>query len=99
MLVHLRRVRDLLVGVARHAGLREHLEPGARVAERPGGQLDGLLGQCLEGAGTDVGHGFSPFEAVTVSPARRMPAVEVDVEVLRGHPVHCGRDEPIQKTL
>lgn len=34
-LVHLRGIRDLLEGVARNARLREHLEAGAGVAERP----------------------------------------------------------------
>ena len=40
--VHLRGVGDLLERVTRHAGLREHLEPRARVAERPRRQLDRL---------------------------------------------------------
>ena len=38
--LHLGGVGDLLVRVARHARLGEHLEPGARVAERPRRQLD-----------------------------------------------------------
>ena len=41
--VHLRGVGDLLERVAGHAGLREHAEAGAGVAERPRGQLDRLL--------------------------------------------------------
>jgi hypothetical protein len=44
--MHLGRVRDLLEGIARGAGGREDLETGARVAVRPGRDLDGLL---LEG--------------------------------------------------
>jgi hypothetical protein len=56
VLVHLRRVFELLVGVAGDAGLAEHLEPGAGVAERPRGQLDGLLRQGVHGAGAKVGH-------------------------------------------
>ena len=42
------RVGHLLVGIARHALLREHLEPRPRVAERPGGQLDPVRGQPIE---------------------------------------------------
>ena len=41
--VHLRGVGELLERVARHARLGEHLEPGARVAERPRRHLDRLL--------------------------------------------------------
>lgn len=40
-------VCDLLKGVARSAGSREHLEPGARVAERPRWQFDRLLLECV----------------------------------------------------
>jgi hypothetical protein len=55
--VDLRGVLELLERVAGDAGLAEDLEPGAGVAERPGGQLDGLRGQRVEGAGAKVGHG------------------------------------------
>ena len=40
--VHGRGVGDLLLDGARGAGGAEHLEPGAGVAEGPGGDLDGL---------------------------------------------------------
>jgi hypothetical protein len=47
--VHLAGVGDLLERVARHPGLREHLEPGAGVAERPARELDGLGPQRGQG--------------------------------------------------
>ena len=50
VLVHLRGIRDLLVGVTRGAGRREDLEAGARVAERPRGQLDRLHLERLQRA-------------------------------------------------
>ena len=49
--VHLGGVLELLVRVAGDAGLAEHLEPGAGVAERPRGQLDGLLRPAPRGRG------------------------------------------------
>jgi hypothetical protein len=45
--VHGGGVVDLLVRVARHALLGEHLEPGAGVAERPRRRLDPLRPQGL----------------------------------------------------
>jgi hypothetical protein len=43
VLVHLGGIRDLLLRRARSTRSSEHLEAGARVAEGPGGQFDGLL--------------------------------------------------------
>src|SRR5690606_14526280 len=43
--VHLGRVGDLLVGIAWHPRLGEHLEAGTGVAVRPGGRLDALRSQ------------------------------------------------------
>jgi hypothetical protein len=56
-LVHRRRIRDLLLDGARRARRREDLEARAGVAERPGGQLDGLLLELAEDVGAEVGHG------------------------------------------
>jgi hypothetical protein len=47
--VHLAGVGDLLERVARDALLREHLEAGAGVAERPARELDGLGAQRGQG--------------------------------------------------
>ena len=59
VLVHHRGVGDLLLRRARHTRLAEHLEPGARVPERPRGQLDLLAAQCvLDSVGR---HGLSPL--------------------------------------
>ncbi len=63
--VHDRRVVDLLVGVARHALLREHLEPGARVAVRPRRRLDVLRAQRLP-HGRLVDHGCSASPELTL---------------------------------
>ena len=51
--VHLGGVGELLERVARHPGLGEHLEPGARVAERPRRQLDRLPAERGEDAGIE----------------------------------------------
>ncbi len=50
-LMYLGGIRDLLERVARNAGLREDLEARSRVAERPRGQFDGLLGEARRDAG------------------------------------------------
>ena len=53
-LVHLGSVGELFLNGPRRAWRAEDLEPGAGVAERPGGQLDGLIGQLVG----DVGEGW-----------------------------------------
>ena len=54
--VHLGGIRDLLERRTWDALLGEHLEAGARVAERPGGQLDPLATQgCLRRLTVDHG--------------------------------------------
>ena len=45
VLVHLGGIRGLLLRGARGSRCTEHLEPGARVAEVPGGEFDGPLGE------------------------------------------------------
>ena len=59
-LVHLRRIRQLLLDRARRAGRGEDLEAGARVAERPGRQLNRLLGEPARDVGEGV-HADRPF--------------------------------------
>ena len=70
--VDLRRVRDLLVRVARDALLGEDLEPGSRVAERPRRQLDPLRPEGWRAIAECAGHVATSSRPVRTRTDRRL---------------------------
>ena len=70
-LVHLGSVGEVFLDRPRRARRAEDLEPGAGVAERPGGQLNGLIGQLVG----DVGEGLHvlTFEVFVIETLQKAP--------------------------
>ena len=83
--VHLGGVGDLLVGVPRHARLGEDLEPGARVAERPRGQLDGQITHAVDGVRHRVLRSFVMAGGTPPRAAHLLVGRPVAGDEVRGH--------------
>ena len=66
--VHLGSVRELFLDGSRCARRSEHLESGTGVPERPGRQLNGLMGQLIR----DVGKGWHVRTHFQESPTERL---------------------------